>query len=144
MTSAHLTRLVVPFQDKWDSALSSLEQPRKASSMTPLVYSHEKMDTKSPPAYDDAAIQHGALPARPAGAAKPVSRGLFPLDIPVLNQLRGKRCILASASPRRKQILSTVQPISFQSSCQLLRLITIIKDRTKFRDPALHKTRESE
>jgi hypothetical protein len=63
-----------------------------------------------PPTYEAAAIQHGALAARngPSGA-KPLPRGPFPLDIPVLNQLRGKRIILASASPRRKQILSTVQ-----------------------------------
>ena len=63
-------------------------------------------DTKPPPSYEDAAIQHGALPVRPAG--KPMPRGPLPLDIPVLNLLRGKRVILASASPRRKHILSTV------------------------------------
>ncbi|KAF4631434.1 hypothetical protein G7Y89_g6700 [Cudoniella acicularis] len=45
----------------------------------------------SPP-YAATAVQHGALPARngpPSG--KPPLRGPFPLDIPVLNQLRGKR-----------------------------------------------------
>jgi hypothetical protein len=59
-----------------------------------------------PPAYEGAASQHGtpAPPLRPQG--KP--RGPFPLDIPVLNQLRGKRIILASASPRRKQLLAQV------------------------------------
>jgi len=64
-----------------------------------------------PPTYEAAAIQHGALPLRngaPPSGSKPIPRGPFPLDIPVLNQLRGKRIILASASPRRKQILSTV------------------------------------
>jgi MAF protein len=68
---------------------------------------------ESIPAYEDVAIQHAAPHTRipPVGAttgAKPVPRGPFPLDIPVLNLLRGKRIILASASPRRKQILSTV------------------------------------
>ncbi|KAG0651722.1 Maf [Hyphodiscus hymeniophilus] len=63
-------------------------------------------ETKSPPSYEDAAIQHGALPVRAAGAGKAVPKGPFPIDIPVLNLLRGKRVILASASPRRKQILS--------------------------------------
>jgi hypothetical protein len=70
-------------------------------------------DSKAPPpTYEAAAIQHGALPARngpPTPGAKPLPRGPFPLDIPVLNQLRGKRVILASASPSRRQILSTVQ-----------------------------------
>ncbi|KAK2627477.1 hypothetical protein QTJ16_003443 [Diplocarpon rosae] len=63
--------------------------------------------------YDAAAAQaaqHGALPTRsgPPPEGKPVPRGPFPLDIPVLTQLRGKRMILASASPRRKQILSNI------------------------------------
>ena len=63
------------------------------------------------PTYEAAAIQHGALPSRngpPTPGSNPLPRGPFPLDIPVLDQLRGKRVILASASPRRKQILSTV------------------------------------
>jgi septum formation protein len=64
-----------------------------------------------PPTYEAAAIEHGDLPRRtvplPSGG-KPIPRGPFPLDLPVLNELRGKRVILASASPRRKQILSTV------------------------------------
>lgn len=67
----------------------------------------------SPPSYDAATTQHGALPARNGpptpGSKPPLPRGPFPLDIPVLNQLRGKRVILASASPRRKQILSSVR-----------------------------------
>jgi septum formation protein len=33
---------------------------------------------------------------------------LLPLDLPALNQLRQKRVVLASASPRRKQLLSIV------------------------------------
>ncbi|KAL3425061.1 Maf-like protein C3G6.03c [Phlyctema vagabunda] len=58
------------------------------------------------PAYDDVAAQHGDLPARPAG--KPVPRGPFPLEIPILQQLKGKRVVLASASPRRKVLLATI------------------------------------
>ncbi|EKD18533.1 uncharacterized protein L3040_007443 [Drepanopeziza brunnea f. sp. 'multigermtubi'] len=72
-------------------------------------------DVPLPTTYDAAATQHGDLPVRtgpPAAAAaaggKPILRGPFPLEIPVLTQLRGKRLILASASPRRKQILSTI------------------------------------
>lgn len=64
----------------------------------------------APPSYEDAATEHGELPVRtgPLPAGKAVPRAPFPLDIPVLNQLRGKRVILASQSPRRKQIISTV------------------------------------
>ena len=69
---------------------------------------HEMAEVKPPPSYEDAALQHGALPARSPGAGKPIPKGPFPLDIPVLNLLKGKRVILASASPRRKQILSMV------------------------------------
>ncbi|CAG8982316.1 hypothetical protein HYALB_00005317 [Hymenoscyphus albidus] len=63
--------------------------------------------TPDPPSYDAAAAEHGALPARngPPPAGKAPFRP-FLLDLPVLNQLRGKRVILASASPRRKQILA--------------------------------------
>ncbi|RDW87736.1 acetylserotonin methytransferase-like protein-like protein [Coleophoma crateriformis] len=65
-----------------------------------------------PPKYEDAAIQHGAapatkLPTRPAGSGT-LPRGPFPLDIPILQQLKGKRVILASASPRRKYLLATI------------------------------------
>lgn len=67
-----------------------------------------------PPTYEAAAMEHGALPKRTEAlpsAAKPPPRVPFPLDLPVLRELRGKRVILASASPRRKQILSTVFPL---------------------------------
>jgi hypothetical protein len=60
---------------------------------------------EAPPAYTDIAAQHGSLPVRsPAG--KPLR--IFPLDIPILQALKGKRMILASASPRRKQLLAQV------------------------------------
>jgi hypothetical protein len=80
-----------------------------SENLIPLAGEESKVP---PPTYEAAAIQHGALPERngpPTAGAKPLPRGPFPLDIPVLNQLRGKRIILASASPRRKQILSTVK-----------------------------------
>jgi septum formation protein len=47
-----------------------------------------------PPAYDASAAPTPRLPRPP------------PLALPVLNTLRNKRVILASASPRRRQILS--------------------------------------
>ncbi|KAI9743877.1 MAG: hypothetical protein M1818_002611 [Claussenomyces sp. TS43310] len=60
---------------------------------------------KSPSDYSSATAQHGTGPIR-STVGKPLP--LFPLDIPVLNELQGKRIILASASPRRKQLLSQI------------------------------------
>lgn len=78
--------------------------------MSEKLVSFASTDSKeAPPSYDAAAVQHGALPTRtgpPGGKIPP--RGPFPLDIPILQQLKGKRIILASASPRRKQLLATV------------------------------------
>jgi hypothetical protein len=95
------------------------------------------------PSYGAAAAQHGALPTRngpPSSGAKPLPRGPFPLDIPVLNHLKGKRVILASASPRRKQLLATVRrslptPISPQQ-------LTPIDWTHEPRNPSLHETRK--
>lgn len=73
----------------------------------------------APPAYEDAAAEHGEkaelLPVR----AKPPPRGPFPIVLPVLEALKGKRIILASASPRRKQILSQIFP-AFEITPSLL------------------------
>jgi len=66
---------------------------------------------EAPPSYDVAAVEHGTLPVRPAG--KPLLRP-FPLDIPVLAQLKGKRIILASASPRRKQLLAQIGLVNLE------------------------------
>jgi len=69
------------------------------SSMTDTKYM--PAPTEPPPSYETAAQP---TPPKPA----PPSRAPLPLDLPVINSLRGKRCILASASPRRKQLLSQV------------------------------------
>lgn len=45
-------------------------------------------------------------------SAAPPRPGPRPLDIPILKHLRSKRVILASASPRRKALLSQVYPYS--------------------------------
>ncbi|TVY43909.1 Maf-like protein, partial [Lachnellula occidentalis] len=81
-----------------------------APNSTSLVNTTSKTMTEAPPSYEAAAVEHGAVPVRdgPPAGKKPVPRGPFPLDIPVLNQLRGKRIILASKSPARKQILSKI------------------------------------
>jgi hypothetical protein len=91
---------------KWGSALS---EPHLMS--CPEI--SKMAEEKQTPKYDDATVHHGALPSRPTGNGKPMPRGPLPLDIPILNQLRGKRVILASASPRRKQIFSMVRMEDF-------------------------------
>ncbi|MCJ1281031.1 hypothetical protein MMC26_000349 [Xylographa opegraphella] len=57
---------------------------------------------EAPPSYEVAA-KPIAAPARTLPLRAPL-----PLDLPVLNALRGKRVILASASPRRKQLLAQI------------------------------------
>lgn len=59
------------------------------------------MPDEKEPSYDTLAVNHVRN-----GPCKPFHRGPFPLELPVLNQLRTKRVILASQSPRRKQIIS--------------------------------------
>jgi septum formation protein len=44
-----------------------------------------------------------------AGGPPRGPRPPFPLDLPALNMIRGKRVILASASPRRRQLLAQVR-----------------------------------
>ncbi|WPH03190.1 maf-like protein c3g6.03c [Acrodontium crateriforme] len=66
-----------------------------------------------PPSYDDAASPSASKPAAtsaPKGAlpGRPMMRGPLPLDLPALNMIRGKRVILASASPRRRQLLAQI------------------------------------
>jgi septum formation protein len=47
-------------------------------------------------------------PASPASTKKGALRPPPPLDLPAVNVLRGRRTILASASPRRKQLLAAI------------------------------------
>ena len=66
-----------------------------------------------PPAYTASQSSPKGPKASPSPRS-PLSRGPFPLDLPILNELRGKRVVLASASPRRKQLLAQVQPTSMR------------------------------
>lgn len=67
-------------------------------------------DTKTPmdppPSYDSTTQPAPVAMGAPAPPRTPVPRAPLPLDLPALNILRGKRVILASSSPRRKQILA--------------------------------------
>lgn len=56
---------------------------------------------ESPPSYETAAVT-----CTRNTTSKSINRSPFPLDLPILNLLRNKRVILASRSPRRKQIFS--------------------------------------
>ncbi|KAF7846138.1 hypothetical protein BT93_L5154 [Corymbia citriodora subsp. variegata] len=65
----------------------------------------EKTPLEPPPAYDGgraATVPH-AGPPRPGFPMPP-----RPLDLPALTMIRGRRVILASASPRRRQLLAQI------------------------------------
>ncbi|KAM0719798.1 hypothetical protein Q7P37_003932 [Cladosporium fusiforme] len=57
----------------------------------------------NPPPYTDE-----PQPAPTTTTTKPGPRPPFPLDLPALNLIRGKRIILASTSPRRRQLLAQI------------------------------------
>lgn len=70
--------------------------------------SDQKMPLEPPPAYD-ADSEHTPLVAgAPAPVRQQIARAPLPLELPALQALRGKRVILASASPRRKQLLNQI------------------------------------
>lgn len=74
----------------------------------------EKTPLDLPPAYDGTggvAVPAAQPPQRPGGGP----RAPLPLNLPALNMIRGKRVILASASPRRRQLLAQVGP-SFRTN----------------------------
>ncbi|CAK1356894.1 Maf-like protein [Cercospora beticola] len=67
----------------------------------------EKTPLDLPPAYDGTggvAVPTAQPPQRPGGGP----RAPLPLNLPALNMIRGKRVILASASPRRRQLLAQI------------------------------------
>lgn len=60
--------------------------------------------SEPPPSYEATPLN----PASPVPPEKGPPRPFPSLDLPTLNLLRGRRTILASASPRRKQILAAI------------------------------------
>lgn len=56
------------------------------------------------PDYIQAARDHGIRLRQSA----PVKKGPLPFELPIITHLKGKRVILASASPRRKALLAQV------------------------------------
>lgn len=68
-----------------------------------------KIPIEPPPTYEDAAAEHTAgRPQKPTKTlpVRPPPRQT--LDLPALVSLKGRRVILASASPRRKQLLAQI------------------------------------
>src|ERR1700753_2368954 len=61
----------------------------------------ESAPQQPPPSYDVSQSQS----TKPS---IPIPRGPHTLDLPVLARIRGKRVILASASPRRRQLLAQI------------------------------------
>ncbi|KAL8973144.1 MAG: hypothetical protein Q9197_002468 [Variospora fuerteventurae] len=57
-----------------------------------------------PPSYESTEI----VPSKPSGMKAPVGRAPLPLDLPALTSIRDRRVILASASPRRRQLLAQI------------------------------------
>ena len=64
---------------------------------------YERAPSEPPPSYETA-----AQPANATAVKQPPPRMPLPLDLPVINAIRGRRVILASASPRRKFLLAQV------------------------------------
>lgn len=68
-----------------------------------------------PPSYETAAQPAAAKPLPP-------SRLPLPLNLPLINSLRDRRVILASASPRRKQLLAQVVLLPYILGLDLIML----------------------
>ena len=86
-------------------------QPSGIYNMSDIKYS--PAPTEPPPSYDAV-----AEPKSNGTVAKPPPVRLpLPLDLPALNAIRNRRVILASASPRRKQLLAQVSYIELRTCC---------------------------
>lgn len=69
-----------------------------------LAMAYTSVPSDPPPDYIQAARDHG-IRLRQSG---PVRKGPLPFELPIITHLKGKRVILASASPRRKMLLAQV------------------------------------
>ncbi|KAF2401776.1 Maf-domain-containing protein [Trichodelitschia bisporula] len=68
----------------------------------------QEIPSEPPPSYESSA-KPSAVSGAAGGPAKPAGpRPPLPLNLPALVKLRGKRVILASASPRRRQLLAQI------------------------------------
>lgn len=71
---------------------------------TVATMAYTSVPSDAPPDYIQAARDHGIRLRQSA----PVRKGPLPFELPLLAHLRGKRVLLASASPRRKALLAQV------------------------------------
>lgn len=71
---------------------------------TTVAMAYTSVPSDPPPDYIQAARDHG-IRLRQSG---PIRKGPLPFDLPIISHLKGKRVILASASPRRKALLGQV------------------------------------
>lgn len=79
----------------------------------------DKPPADPPPSYETAAAAAVAAPSSPK--PPPPLRAPLPFELPLLSLLREKRVILASASPRRKQLLGQVWLLGvFPICCSML------------------------
>ncbi|KAG6368050.1 hypothetical protein INS49_002250 [Diaporthe citri] len=65
---------------------------------------YTSVPSDNPPDYIQSAREHGLRLRQSA----PVKKGPLPFELPIISHLKGKRVILASASPRRKALLAQV------------------------------------
>lgn len=84
--------------------------PPHSAAMTDIKRDPDTAEPDLPPSYDETNIPEAAALTQ---QSKPPSQPLLrppplPLELPALAALRGRRVILASASPRRKQLLAQV------------------------------------
>ncbi|KAK3310465.1 uncharacterized protein B0T15DRAFT_564454 [Chaetomium strumarium] len=115
--------------DAGDSQQRTGGMERRTSSMAPeeaLQFMLDKVNTSTkyhtynamdltnpsdpPPDYITAARSHGIHLRQSA----PIRKGPYPLELPILTYLRSKRVILASASPRRKALLTQLGLSDFE------------------------------
>ncbi|KAF1944685.1 Maf-domain-containing protein [Clathrospora elynae] len=72
---------------------------------------HQLIPSEPPPSYDEARkspLAHSRSPSGTSGVKRPPPGPPPPLNLPFLNELRKSRIVLASASPRRRQLLAQI------------------------------------
>ena len=105
--------------------------------MTEAKYtSAPRAPAEPPPTYETAAQPTAAI-------APPPSRLPLPLHLPLIDFLRAKRVILASASPRRRQLLAQVVLPPHTLGLELIILLRLVSPSLKSNRPLYPKTSQS-
>lgn len=106
-----------------------LAQPFPIGAVTTMADSKYELTLAEPPPSYESAAQ--VSPAAAVASSKPLLRLPLPLDVPALNAVRGKRVILASASPRRKRLLAQVSIDRVDGLPGPLALTASVSDRSR-------------